>query len=264
MREFDGSGGAIHCITKQIPADNPIRILHKNIRGNVDAMKGRKMPISAVITNRSGIAQAIVNYRVDGGSWQTQLLTANGNRFYGELDLTASSTITDTMRVEYYIIAVSNNAKTITKPMTANQGGYFSFYYTPSGQASESIDSVRFDFDTLPVAKEEITFTFSTEWTSEDHAPAVALDEVEAEEAFGQFYPNPAATEAHIQIDLGNGGNYDVQIVDASGRTVHRSELHAAGNILYTIQASRLQSGLYMVVFSGQGHQVVRKLVVSD
>ena len=36
VRSFDGLGGAIHCITKQIPAQNPIRILHHAITGDAN------------------------------------------------------------------------------------------------------------------------------------------------------------------------------------------------------------------------------------
>ncbi len=77
VRSFDGSGGAIHCITKQIPADNPVRILHPSITGNTeDAYQGTNAPITATITNKSGIQSAKVVYRANGGSWQEATLTA--------------------------------------------------------------------------------------------------------------------------------------------------------------------------------------------
>ena len=84
MRDFDGSGGAIHCVTKQIPADNPVRILHKSIVGCANAIQD-SMPVSAVITNRSGIAHAECIYRINEGEWNTIQLTANGNRHYGHM-----------------------------------------------------------------------------------------------------------------------------------------------------------------------------------
>ena len=87
VREFDGSGGALHCVTKQIPADNPVRILHKSVVGNAVAMRGHDIPVSAIITNRSGISHAECIYRVtDGdvrGDWDTIALVANGNKFSG-------------------------------------------------------------------------------------------------------------------------------------------------------------------------------------
>ena len=253
VREFDGSGGAIHCITKQIPAENPIRILHKNIHGTIIPMD--EIPVSAIITNKSGIAHAEVVYRDNEGEWQTVSLSANGNRFSGSI-ATLDTDVPHT--VEYYISATSNNGKTITKPMTANQGGYYTFNYNAG---TPDFDSTMFDFDTLPMPMENITFVFSTDWTSEDNAPQIGIEEVESE-MFGQFYPNPATDKANLNINLGNGGNYTVSIIDLSGRTVHTSTLQTAGQIVYSINTSRLAAGIYNVVFSNGSQKVVRKLVV--
>lgn len=251
VREFDGSGGAIHCITKQIPAQNPIRILHKHLHGNVNASI-QNVPVSAIITNKSGIASAQCMYRVDGGNWQTIDLTANGNKFSGMIPVVADQDI------EYYITATSNNGKTITKPMTASQGGYFSF----SVDATSDVDSSMFDFSTDPVDNTDITFTFSTQWTHEDHSDPLSIEQVNSDANFGQFYPNPSSTQANINIDLEDGNTYAVNIIDLAGRTIHTSSLQSAGNIIYTINSSKLAKGVYNVVFSNQNATVVRKLIV--
>ena len=261
VSEFDGTGGAIHCVTKQIPADNPIRILHKNIHDTMTAGLGNSnLPVSAIITNRSGIAHAEVMYRVnDTNEWQTLDLTANGNRWYGQFPLAGFDGVVES--VDYYISATSNNGKTITKPMTASQGGYYHFAFGTDA----IIDSAWFDFDTTPMPMENITFTFGSDWATEDNnAPRpVSIEEVEAsEESFGQFYPNPATDQANLNINLGDGQNYDVAIIDQSGRTIHTSSLQAAGQIVYTINASRLATGVYNVVFSNGTSKVVRRLVV--
>lgn len=253
--DFDGSGGAIHCITKQIPAENPIRILHKNIHDTIGIDSMETIPVSAIITNKSGIAHAEVVYRVDGGEWQTASLTSNGNRFNGSM--MRSVTAVPQHSYEYYISATSNNGKTITKPMTASQGGYYTFVLADN----LAVDSTMLDFDTLPMPAENITFVFSTDWTNEDNAPQVGIDNVE-NEMFGQFYPNPATDKANMKINLGNGGSYTVNIIDLSGRTVHTSTLQTAGQIVYSINTSRLASGIYNVVFSKGNQKVVRKLVV--
>lgn len=259
VREFDGSGGAIHCVTKQIPADNPIRILHKNLHDTLAIGEMTQIPVSAIITNKSGIASAEVKWREVGSTgWNTIQLTANGNRFYGQMPRV--ETAVPQHSVEYYISATSNNGKTITKPMTANQGGYYTFTYTDGG----TIDSTMFDFDTLPMPAEDITFTFSTTWTTPDSDTArpLGIETVEMEENFGQFYPNPATDEANLTIDLGDGQTYTVSIIDNSGRTIHTSSLMAAGHIVYTINAGRLASGVYNVVFSNKESRIVRRLIV--
>ena len=223
MRTFDGSGGAIHCITKQIPAERPIRILHPAIHGSTDnTYTSTDAPIHAEITNVDGIASAKVVYRVDSGAWQEVVLSPNGTSYDATIP-TSTFSVNGTAKVEYYISATSNAGKTITKPMTASQGGYFSFYMGNHVGISQVAD---------------------------------------AEESFGQFYPNPAADQANLNIDLADGASYTVTIVDQSGRTIHTSSLQAAGQIVYTINASRLATGIYNVVFSNDENKVVRRLIV--
>ena len=262
VREFDGSGGAIHCVTKQIPADSPIRILHKNLHDTLALGALTQIPVSAIITNNSGIAGAQVKWREVGSDvWNTVELSANGNRFSGFIP--HSLTATPQHSVEYYISATSNNGKTITKPMTANQGGYYTFTYSDGG----TLDSTMFDFDTLSMPMENITFTFGSSWAYEDTSdpwqPAVGIEEaVDPKTNFGQFYPNPASEEANLTIDLADGQSYNVSIIDLGGRTVHTSTLQAAGQIVYTINAKRLPAGVYHVVFQNSGSRIVRKLIV--
>ncbi len=224
VRTFDGSGGAIHCITKQIPAEHPIRILHPAIHDNtLTEYTNADAPIHAEITNVDGIASAKVVYRIDGGEWNEVSLTAGADNSYDAAIPTNGITYDDHATVEYYISATSNAGKTITKPMTAAQGGYYKFY----------------------IGNE-----------------VVGIQDVDAEQLFGQFYPNPAADKANLHIELGNGARYNVTIVDQAGRTVHTSSLQAAGSIVYTINASRLASGIYTVVFDNGNERIARKLTV--
>lgn len=332
VAEFDGSGGAIHCVTKQIPADNPIRILHKSIVGSVVDLRGSDIPVSAIITNRSGIAHAECIYRIDSGEWNTLTLNSNGNKFSAVIptsnindriidttfhpvtiidstlistdtvvfidstfafidsvthdsiytfDTTFSliphfsydtinridtiSTIRDTLiTFEYYISATSNNGKTITKPMTALQGGYYTFYF--NGEA-KALDSLQYDFSTDPRPVTDITFLFDAANTHLDTStspepPITNINEAATNKSFGQFYPNPASDQAHIKVDLGNGGHYNVAILDNLGRTVHTCALETAGSIIFTVHTENLPSGLYTVCFSNNKNSVIRRLVV--
>lgn len=161
MRAFDGSGGSIHCVTKQIPADNPIRILHMHLHGNVGLGDLTDVPFRAIITNKSGIKNAQLVYRVGAGEWQTSELTANGNSWSGRVPV---GNLTNGQQVDYYIRATSNNGKTITKPVNAAHGGYFSF--TPDNTVAYDYDV--FDFGTDPVANDKITFVLNTKYLTED------------------------------------------------------------------------------------------------
>ena len=296
VRDFDGSGGAIHCITKQIPAENPVRILHKTITGSANGMRGHDIPVSAVITNKTGISHAECIYRINGGEWNNVTLNGNGNKFSALLptaginervldtlivpvendSIDSSAPLYDTIinvhdtlvTIEYYISATSNNGKTITKPMTASQGGYYSFYF--NGNEAE-LDSTEYDFSTDPRPLTDITFVFDANRTYYDNNEepgeydwnddTEGIAETEGQQ-FGQFFPNPATDKANIKIDLGNGSNYQVSIIDNLGRTVHTTALNAAGSITFTIEAGKLAKGIYNVVFTNHDNRIVRRLVV--
>lgn len=126
IRAFDGMGGAIHCITKQIPAENPVRILHVPFNGNVEYKKS--YPIIANVHNRSGIANTLCKWRYKGESiWnQVPLAPASPDSFSGQIE---NKRNLDT--IEYFLEVTSNNGKTMTKPITAPAGFYsFSFQNT--------------------------------------------------------------------------------------------------------------------------------------
>ena len=194
VRTFDGYGGAIHCITKQIPAASPIRILHSPQRSAING----DVQLNAIITNNTGIASAKVMWRVAGGQWNEVVMTAGADNNY-----TATLPLNGVIgMVEYYITVTSNGGKTITKPFTAGNGAYFSF---SSGTAG--------------------------------------IETVSAEKMQG-------------------GKNYSVSIYDLSGREVHSSSLQAQGTIVYSVNASRLASGQYTVVFTNGSERVARKLMI--
>lgn len=253
VRGFDGLGGSTHCISKQIPASNPVRILHRRFADTVAIGPLEAIPVSAVVTNCSGIAHAEVIWREAGADeWDTIDLTANGNRYHGTMPRIVTAIPQHT--IEYYISATSNNGKTVTKPMTASQGGWYRFTYTDD---LTTFDSAAFDFDTMPLAPEALTYTMSVPANT-----GIAPVETDDDDAFGNFYPNPAVGRADMIVNLGDGMDCDVTIYDLGGRIVHTSSLQAAGEVVYSIDTSRLPSGMYTVVFHNTDIRVARKLIV--
>ena len=195
IRRFDADGGAIHCVTKQIPADNPIRIIHKSIHDKVNPDKNSGIPFCAYITNKSGIKEAQLVYSVNGGPWVTVPLAGNGNNWNcwipidditggqpesgeeatGEEDTDVPSVNGrgikatkayhgDDVTVFYYIQATSNNGKTITKPFNAYHGDFYDFTLTDKVPYDESM----FDFAVDPMPKDYITFILDTKYLTED------------------------------------------------------------------------------------------------
>ena len=224
VRTFDGSGGAIHCITKQIPADNPIRILHPSITGNTEtAYAGKNVSMRAKVTNRSGVESVKVIWRINGGDWQESAMTPGSDSlFTAELPL-ADVRYSDYAQVEYYLSARSNNGKTMTKPITASNGGYYTFCL--------------------------------------GHNPSLNVCR-EAEAKVGEFYPNPSREQASIRLDAA-GGIYTVRVFDANGRLCHQGIADASASDVYTLFLGNFTSGMYRVVFTGpQGQHVLRFLVV--
>lgn len=119
-------GGAIHCITMQIPAFNPVRFWHPSIEGLQPLMNNYH--ILSKITNKSGIANAKCMWRKKGGNWNASNLSDSAGYFVGTIP-NQSFGVTDT--IEYYIDANSNNGKHMTKPIVAPDG-YYQFYFDPN------------------------------------------------------------------------------------------------------------------------------------
>lgn len=223
VRSFDGSGGAIHCITKQIPAENPIRILHHSLTRHDGTLHGKNKYFEATITNRSGIASATLNWRADNGEWHQTIMNDNGDNHFGCLVEFDGLNNGDSAVIEYYISATSNNGKTITKPMTANQGGYYTFDLL---------------YDNTVIGIQPI-----------------------ADQFFGQFYPNPSNGLSSIVVDTKN--SYDVKVIDLMGRVLSHSTMAAGGHSTFQLNTQHFASGIYNVVFTApNGERVIRRLVV--
>jgi agmatine/peptidylarginine deiminase len=137
VRAFDGFGGAIHCITKQVPAENPIRIMHIDIHDTVAVLQN--YPIDATITNKSGIKVANCFWRYKGATeWNSLVMEGLADNHFRTLIPNSVTSGT----IEYYISATSNNGKTITKPIVA-PGGVYSFTIgTPNDVAEQTIGGI--------------------------------------------------------------------------------------------------------------------------
>lgn len=117
-------GGAIHCITMQIPASNPIRFWHPKIAGLQSARANYH--ILSEIMNSSGIAEAKCMWKIKGQStWNEVTLVDSSGYFVGDIS-NQGFTTQDT--IIYYLDATSNNGKNMTKPIVAPDG-YYTFFF---------------------------------------------------------------------------------------------------------------------------------------
>lgn len=222
VRSFDGYGGAIHCVTKQIPADNPIRMLHPSITGNTEtAYAGKNVPMRAIATNRSGMESVKVVWRVDGGEWQeTAMISGNDSLFTVELPL-ADVHYSDYAKVEYYLSAKSNNGKTMTKPITASNGGYYTFYL--------------------------------------GHNPSLSVRQA-VEAKVGEFYPNPSREQASIRFATVDE-NYIVRVFDANGRLCRQDVVTASDEYKLSV-SGLAKGVYRVIFTDTHGRQVLRTLLV--
>lgn len=120
-RAVSPGGGSIHCITMQIPADNPILFWHPSVDGYQAILPSYQ--IQARITNRSGIAMAECKWKKRGtNTWNTLTLTAGTDNMFSGNIVPGTLTVNDT--IDYYLTATTNNGKTAVKPITAPDGFY--------------------------------------------------------------------------------------------------------------------------------------------
>jgi agmatine/peptidylarginine deiminase len=122
-RALSPLGGAIHCITMQIPTSNPVYLKHKPIRGAVST----KAPyeIAAVVEHSDSLVKVVCNWRIKGHpTWFITTLTALDSLYIGFI----ASGVQDGLEIEYYLQAETVNGKIVNYPITAPDG-YFGFKY---------------------------------------------------------------------------------------------------------------------------------------
>ena len=117
-------GGAIHCITKEIGASDPLLISHQQLANTTDNLN--PYTVEAIIMHKSGIANAEIHYKTDLDSTfnTTSMVNISNDVWSGDIPSQVSGSI-----VEYFISATANNSKNQLRPITAPDG-FFSFNVT--------------------------------------------------------------------------------------------------------------------------------------
>jgi agmatine deiminase len=113
------SGGAIHCISKEIGVHDPLRIVHLPISGEVYAIEG--VPVDAIIQHREGIDEAYIYYTSDTlAGFEFVVMTPDASQpgtWSGFIPWHEEGT-----QLFYYIEAIATNGKVQRRPMTAPEG----------------------------------------------------------------------------------------------------------------------------------------------
>jgi agmatine/peptidylarginine deiminase len=117
-------GGALHCITKEVAAADPLLISHQNLPDTEDDQNA--YAVNALIRHKSGINNATLYYKTNLAGAYTSLPMNFVSGFNWTASIPSQSVGT---RVYYYIQAEANSGKQQVRPMTA-PAGYFTFEVT--------------------------------------------------------------------------------------------------------------------------------------
>ena len=218
--------GAIHCITKEIGVEDPLRIVHKPVEmvfvGPNDPWK---CPIVADVQQRSGIASVVVKYRRETESiWQTLALTQVANpdsAFFWTGEIPDQSPYYGKML--YYIDAEANSGKSLTRPMPGPEGPW--------------------DFPVIQGV------------SATNQAPQAQLLDI---------YPNPARAITLIPVSVSAKTKGSIRIFNTLGQhmgTVFNGEF-PAGTSNYFVDAARYAPGAYFVQLQTNGRSVLKKLLI--
>ncbi len=109
--------GAIHCITHSVGVEDPLILSHLPLPDTEDTVND--YPVSATCSHRSGMAEAVMFWRVQGETdWnEVTLVDAGNNEFTGALPAQPEGTV-----VEYYLHGESTSGKLGNRPMPAPEG----------------------------------------------------------------------------------------------------------------------------------------------
>ncbi len=226
----NGGGGAIHCITMQIPAENPVLFWHPSVDGKQPIQSSYH--IISKITNNSGIktAQCYWRKRGDGPYYRVIQLTDSAGYYVGDI---VPGNLTTQDWIVYFLTASTNNGKNASKPISAPEG-YYRMYFV------DSMDNLSLGINKI----EQIT---------------------EKNYLFGA-YPNPANNSFTIPFDLIETADIEISITDILGKEIYHVNKTKVSPGLYkeNFDATELNNGVYYYTLKLNGEKLsTRKLLIN-
>ena len=207
--------GALHCITKLVGVNEPLWIAHARLRDTEETEED--YPAMAMIKHRSGIAEATLNYRLEGEMGYNAVPMSLVN---AEEDMWAANIPAQTpgSLVEYYIHAVANNGKEQLRPMVAPEGFFrFRVLGTPP-TGTKDIELSGLDFSLFPnPAVDYVDVDFKAEESTE---VVVWLSNALGQEVQLMTQAVPAGeSSVRIPVNKLSRGTYEVTIQQGIGRS---------------------------------------------
>ncbi|MES2691724.1 MAG: agmatine deiminase family protein [Bacteroidota bacterium] len=218
-------GGEIHCITMQVPAENPVLFWHPSVDGYYPEIKNA-FHIIAKITNRSGIATARCMWRVKGqAGFQAIDLADSSGYFKGDIQ---AGNLTATDEIEYYITATTNNGKTATKPLNVANGGYYNIHFMMrSGVDDHLVQAKNYLFNAYP--NPASTKVFIPFYSERQAKALITITDITGKQVKTlETLANTGLNEAEVNTDDLNNGIYfytyttDGNVIATRKFTVHK------------------------------------------
>ncbi|MFZ1462391.1 MAG: agmatine deiminase family protein, partial [Ignavibacteria bacterium] len=213
--------GAIHCITKEIGVSEPVFISHSKLvnTNNTSA----PYEVKAYIKTKSGVANAKVYWTTDTLQTFSQLaMTASaGDTFRVSIPAQTLGT-----KIYYYISAVSNSGRTVTKPLTAPSGNFRFTIANPTAVQNSEIELNSFNLK--------------------------------------QNYPNPFNPTTNLEFVIPDLGFVSLKVYDLSGKEVAVlvNEKLSPGRYKTEFKANNLPSGVYFVKMESGDFRDVKRMVL--
>ncbi|WP_053185006.1 agmatine deiminase family protein [Sunxiuqinia dokdonensis] len=119
-RQYAHLAGAIHCLTHEIYADNPIYVRHKWLQGKLSHHPGG-YPVNVIAKSSDGIQTVNLHWRANeqGEFSSVPMVSTKNDQFQATIPAAKSGT-----PIDYYIEIQNNNGKRIHKPQVAPTDSY--------------------------------------------------------------------------------------------------------------------------------------------
>ncbi len=144
--------GAIHCITKAVGVADPLLIVHDHLDDTEDDVND--YVVDAMAKHVSGVSEASIFYRVDGGSFtevDMSLTSSSEDIWTGYIPAQSAGSI-----IDYYVNAVANSGKQQVRPIVAPEG-YWTFEVTGSSVGLEEFNGLSLISEVYPNPASAIT-----------------------------------------------------------------------------------------------------------
>ena len=150
--------------------------------------------------------------------------------------------------MEYGLAGFSHGEETVVTSETTSA--------TISGLQAETA----YDFYVLGVCESTTLSLYPEKVTATTGAASAGIDQASAG-ASAKLFPNPASGSTTLTLE-GIEGQVTVDLLDMGGRVVRSTTFDCSGDCLHRLTISDLSQGAYFVRISGEGVNIVRKLIV--